>query len=157
MTCFAGPLELQGWNPAEQLYTRLAETVNAQFIIEVGTWKGMSASYLASYLKSRRSGVLLCVDTWLGTLTSWTRRGTSKKFNPSLNLHLKHGYPSVYFSFLSNMVHLNLTEYVVPFPVPSRIAAQFLAEEPRYKADLIHIDAAHEYQDVVSAGQNRNM
>jgi hypothetical protein len=52
-------------------------------------------------------------------------------------------------SFLSNMAHLDLTQYVVPFPVPSTLAATFLAEDARWRADMIHIDAAHEYPDVV--------
>jgi hypothetical protein len=65
----------------------------------VGTWKGLSASYLAGYLKLRRSGVLLCVDTWLGALEFWNRRfsGASKSFDATRNLHLKHGWPTVYF------------------------------------------------------------
>ena len=46
------------------------------------------------------------------------------------------------------MAHLELSQYVVPFPVPSTLAASFLAEDLRWRADLIHIDAAHEYEDV---------
>lgn len=39
-------------------------------------------------------------------------------------------------------------DQVIPFPVPSSLAATFLAEK-KIQADLVHIDAAHEYPDVV--------
>jgi predicted O-methyltransferase YrrM len=52
----------------------------------------------------------------------------------------------VYNTFLSNMVRSGLSTYVVPFPVTSRLAAEFF-EEKAFRADLVHIDAAHEEQD----------
>lgn len=46
------------------------------------------------------------------------------------------------------MVLSNVSDYVVPFPVPSRMAAEILSGH-RVQADIIHIDAAHEYHDVL--------
>ena len=163
-------------------------------VLQVGTWKGLSASHLAGYLKLRRSGVLLCVDTWVGALEFWNRRFSRGSFDPNRNLHWKNGWPTVYYrwagaahgqsyrgrpapaqqlprhpatdppssprpapdplflpppgSFLSNMAHLNLTEYVVPFPVPSTLAATFIGENANWRPDMLHIDAAHEYNDI---------
>jgi hypothetical protein len=64
-------------------------------VLQVGTWKGLSASHLAGYLKLRRSGVLLCVDTWLGALEFWK----SDNDDETHDLHLHHGWPSVYYTW----------------------------------------------------------
>jgi hypothetical protein len=47
------------------------------------------------------------------------------------------------------MAHLNLTQYIVPFPVPSTLAASFLNENTNWRPDMLHIDAAHEYDDIL--------
>ena len=60
----------------------------------------------------------------------------------------RNGFPQVYFKFLSNMVHLGLEQYVIPFPSTSRLAAGLLKHH-NVQADLIHIDATHEYTDVL--------
>jgi hypothetical protein len=59
-----------------------------------------------------------------------------------------NGRPSIYLSFLSNVVHAGVQDRVVPFPIPSRQAARFLAQRG-IQADLIHIDGSHEYEEVV--------
>lgn len=64
------------------------------------------------------------------------------------DMRFRNGYPQIYFNFLSNMVHLGLESFVLPFPSPSRMAAGVLRHH-RVQADLIHIDAAHEYADVL--------
>lgn len=124
---------------------------NAQLIIEVGVWKGSTTLVLAKWLASQGRGVILSVDTWLGALEFWAGRDMEGKntsaINPDFDLRLHNGYPSVYYTFLSNVIHANVTQYVVPFPVPSRVAADFAAGKD-LQADLIHIDAAHEYADV---------
>ena len=58
-----------------------------------------------------------------------------------------HGYPQVYPHFLANVVREKLQKYVIPFPVPSRLAHDFIAELKGARPDLMHIDAAHEYDD----------
>lgn len=57
------------------------------------------------------------------------------------------GYPSVYYTFLSNVVHRGVQPQVIPFPAPSNLAAAFLARRGA-KVDLLHIDASHEYEPV---------
>ena len=139
-------LDLQGWTPGAEVYLDLCKRVKAQTIVEVGVWKGASAAHLAGYLKSRHEGVLFAVDTWTGALEFWDRRFTKGAYDEQRDLQFVHGYPSVYTTFLSNMVRSRLSSYVVPFPVTSRLAAEFF-EEKAFLADLVHIDAAHEEQD----------
>ena len=88
---------------------------------------------------------MLAVDTWLGGEGFWGQgeakggvvynRSTMKKSKVA-NLHLVNGYPSVYYSFLSNMVHLGLQDTVIPFPLPGNMAASFL----RTSKDLAQAD-----------------
>ena len=44
-------------------------------------------------------------------------------------------------------MHAGLQSYVIPFPSPSRMARDFLKQRGA-RAELVHIDAAHEYDDV---------
>lgn len=140
-------IDLQGWSPGPNIYETLAKMAKARMIIEVGVWKGTSASYLAKTLKEQNEGVLFAVDTWLGALEFWNRRITKGEYDPERDLVFKNGYPGVYYQFLSNVVQQKLSQFVVPFPSTSRMASEFFAEL-NATADLIHIDAAHEYDDV---------
>ena len=48
------------------------------------------------------------------------------------------------------MAQRQLTEFVIPFPASSRLAHDFFMLHPTQpRAQLIHIDAAHEYRDVL--------
>jgi predicted O-methyltransferase YrrM len=141
---------LDGWSPPCRFYEDLVRQHAVRFIVEVGVWKGLSAVCLAQALRAKRGGALVAVDTWLGALEFWTRktRGASRlKPDPTRNLYLHHGYPQVYLHFLANIVREKLQQYVIPFPVPSRLAHDFLEELQSARPDLVHIDAAHEYAD----------
>ena len=52
---------------------------------------------------------------------------------------------------MSNVVNSGLEDYVIPLPTPSRMGFQLISEKG-VQPDLIHIDAAHEYEDVVEVG-----
>lgn len=143
------PVDYGGWASAQSIYQKVAASINATFMVEVGTWKGMSASFLAGFLKEKNSGVLVCVDTWLGAPEFWTRRFTDGQHDPHRDMQLVNGYPSVYYSFLSNVVHMNLQKFIVPFPVPSDVASEVFRFK-NLKADLIHVDGSHEYKAVLS-------
>eukprot|EP00899_Mesostigma_viride_P022251 jgi/Mesvir1/320/Mv22729-RA.2 len=99
-------------------------------------------------------GVLLAVDTWLGSLEMWRQcrdrncpdPGTPM-FRGQFDLHWKNGLPQIYHFFLNNVIHASLSDTIVPFPVPSSLAASFMSVKG-FKADLIHIDAGHSYEDV---------
>ena len=85
------PLDLQGWSPGADVYHKymaLADTVTA---IEAGTWKGLSASHLAEWLKGQGRGLLVTVDTWLGSAEPFYWELNSDKKN--LDRHF--GYPTV--------------------------------------------------------------
>ena len=142
--------KIAGWGSVGRpLYNRLiseaAERATARggeaLVIEVGVWMGATTAIFAGALHGR--GKVLAVDTWLGALEMWERDAGDW----SRDLHLRNGYPTVYQDFLSNMVHIGVHHSIIPFPAPSSIAAQF-CQRHRILADLIHLDASHEYAAV---------
>lgn len=109
-------------------------------VYEVGSWKGLSASVMAQDLKNKNiNGKIVCIDTWLGSPEhmQWT-----KVLGQRVN-----GVPQIYNQFVSNMQHLDLQKYVYPFPCASVQAGHFLESNQAF-ADIIYIDAAHQYEAV---------
>jgi predicted O-methyltransferase YrrM len=141
--------QMSGWSPTKEFYADIVSQVKPRLIVEVGVWRGLSLIYLASSLKELTGGgAVIAVDTWLGAPEFWNRKFSSGAKDATRDLRWKHGYPQVYYEFLSNVVKNDLQDTVIPLPVPSRTAAQLL-EEKKISADIIHIDAAHEYDSVV--------
>lgn len=140
------PPDIQGWNGNHTIFHELIEKRDPKIIIEVGTWKGMSAINMGNYVKStNRQAVIYCVDTWLGATEFWTYASNT----PERDLKLKNGYPQIYYQFLSNVVHSNLQNVIIPVPNTSTNAARYFNHN-NIKADLIYIDASHEYEDVLT-------
>lgn len=135
------PEDLQGWHGNDPIFEKLILQVKPKHIIEVGTWKGQSAINMGKIIKKHNLDCkITCVDTWLGS------REFIGETSKERNLMLKNGYPMVYFQFLSNVVHNGLEDIITPFPQTSKIAYRYLSEN-RVKADLIYIDASHDYID----------
>ena len=132
------PLDLQGWNSTAPVFKELVTDVKPLVILEVGSWKGASAIHMAHICKELGLVTkIYCVDTWLGAKEFWTMT------TPERDLMLKHGYPQVYYQFLSNVIHEGVDEMIVPIPATSSVGASLVPQ-----ADLIYIDASHEYEDV---------
>jgi hypothetical protein len=64
-----------------------------------------------------------------------------------LSPKLHHGYPSVYWEFLKNVVVSGHKKRITPFPTTSAIGARVLASLG-VQANLIYIDGSHDYLDV---------
>lgn len=152
------PLDLQGWNGEGQVFEDLVKWTKPELIIEVGTWKGQSSfSMMDTAKKIGLDTKMYCVDTWLGGVEMWhgnmpqTWNGSTyekEKWTDERDLRLKNGYPSIYYQFISNVIHKGYTDRIIPFPQTSTIAWKWFYMK-EIKADLIYIDASHEYNDVV--------
>jgi hypothetical protein len=157
------PLDLQGWAQDETTIPELIMQMQPSLVVEVGSWKGYSANMIASTLKTlpHDSG-LICVDTWLGAREFWSTTEEKEEMwwssmvaNEAFHaerydaLGLKHGYPTVYYQFLANMVHLGHKDIVTPFPQTSTLAGRWLRSHG-VQAELVYVDASHEYDDVLS-------
>jgi predicted O-methyltransferase YrrM len=133
-------LDLQGWvnDGFGHAFSEAVGDNTDPLVIEVGTYKGKSAVMMADILQAR--GKILCIDTWLGAPEFWWDVRDMPKIN---------GYPSIFFTFTKNVKTLGLHNVITPFPISSQQAADVLK---RYKvqADVIYIDASHEYEAVLS-------
>lgn len=142
----AHPRDLQGGKP-NPIMRGAFDAAQPQLIIELGTWKGASACYWASLLRERNTdGAVICVDTWLGGLEH-LRRNTKHMQKWELDPYRKHGYPTLYYQFLANVMHEGLQDYIVPFPNTSAIAARWFAAQA-LTAHIVYVDASHDEEDV---------
>lgn len=131
------------WGSEEDLFDDLICEIKPDLIIEVGSWKGASAVRMGKLLKKRGlHGQIICVDTWLGEIENWTDK-SNQQF-----LKMHRGFPTVFYRFIQNVVANNLQLTIIPLPQTSSIGAKILNHH-NIKADLIYIDANHEYTDVL--------
>ena len=132
----------QGWTTAyypEAVKEFLRSKTHPIVIVEIGTWLGASAIQVADIIRDMgRKDVIICVDTWLGSPEHF------------LGMPKKNGFPQIYTQFLQNIVNHGHTDRVLPLPLPSLQAIDILMPLLRNLggADLIYIDAAHEYLPV---------
>ncbi len=136
------PADLDGWNGNSPAFAKLINKIRPKSIIEIGTWKGQSAINMGRQVKELGLDCkIYCVDTFLGAL-EFLGGG-----DPRFNLMRRHGYPQVYYQFLSNVVHAGLQDTIVPFPNTSLIAARYFKRH-NITANLIYVDGSHDEADV---------
>ncbi|CAF0988806.1 unnamed protein product [Adineta steineri] len=110
-----------------------------QFIVEIGSFTGNSASIMGNVLKKSYSGsFILCIDTWLGDLNMWVNKVVWKHLSVS-----EDGRPTVYYQFLINIIKQNLTEIILPASMTSILGARFL-QTYQFYPQVIYLDSAHE-------------
>jgi predicted O-methyltransferase YrrM len=144
------PQDLQGWNGNSTVFGDLIKITQPKTVIEVGSWKGQSAINMAKHIKANNlDSTIHCVDTWLGAIEFWERLANSAE----RNLLLKNGYPQIYYQFLSNVVHNNMQDVILPFPNTSENGFRYF-KSTNVKAQLIYIDASHEEEDVYKDVRN---
>lgn len=118
------------------------QTILPKRIIEVGSWKGHSANYMAKVcLQYTDNFEIVCIDTFLGSAEHYTHPDHSK------GLPRKNNLTNLLSTFLSNTIQENNTKYITPFPVDSNTGFLVL-KEWGYLADLIYIDGSHDYRSV---------
>lgn len=138
------PEDLQGWAGTDPLLRQAIEAIRPGLVIEVGTWKGQSAVFMAETCRELGlDAALLCIDTWLGSLEHLS----DPRFRPLLAI--RRGRPTLYEQFLANIRARGLQRYVTPLPQTSRTAARFLLVRG-VRADLVYLDASHEEEDVLA-------
>jgi predicted O-methyltransferase YrrM len=127
-------LDLHGWfrEQNQHMLTHFIKTFSPKIIIEVGVWCGKSAAYMAQIMSE--NCILYAVDHFK------VDSEYSLHSDPTVATRAKQ----LYEQFLSNMIHLNLTEKIIPIRMNSLDAAHTL----EVQADLIYIDGSHEEEDV---------
>lgn len=142
------PEDRRGWASSVPLFRMLFEHLKPRHVIEVGTWKGASAIHMAELAKE--IGIpdfeICCVDTWLGSVEHWDDKDSQGQFD---SLNLKNGFPTLYYTFLRNVVSSGHQDVIVPFPIASSAGARFFIRKG-VQVDAVYLDAAHEYEEVAT-------
>ena len=118
------------WFNYPELYRKMVDKFpSGSKFVEIGSWKGMSASYMAVEIANSGKDIdFYCVDTWEGSVEHKNAQIVPKK---------------LYSIFLENMRPLE--KYYKAIRSPSVEAAETFEDK---SLDFIFIDASHEYEDV---------
>lgn len=140
---YAGDQDLQGWNSDHPLLRDTIIRHLPDVIVEVGVWKGRSCIFMGGLVKqSAIEAKIIAVDTWLGSFEHWA----NDKWRPLLGI--EDGRPTLYTTFLRNVVLAQLQDVIVPLPLDSANACE-LFRRLAITAKMIHIDASRDYRSVV--------
>ncbi|QDJ10824.1 Hypothetical protein HVPorG_02546 [Roseomonas mucosa] len=138
--------ELQNRNGYHVAFAREIAARTPRVIIDVGAWTGASTIHMAKHMRSLGlQGAVIAVDTFLGGSEHWNRDRSDRIFE---ELGLRHGWPSLYWQFLSNVVAEGVSNLVLPIPQTS-VNAAIILQRIGVRASIIHIDAAREYEAVL--------
>ena len=138
---------LQGWMDGQNFLQFFDEAIrnagrnNDHLVIEVGSWKGLSTCTMAAHLDALgcTAARVVAIDTWLGSPEHMRMAELGAR---------ELGVPTLYRQFLANVLAKGLHRYVYPFPISSVQGGHFL-EQNGVEADVVYIDAGHEYEAVM--------
>lgn len=119
------------------IFADLFADLKPKTIIEVGSWKGVSACHFARLAGPEAH--IYCVDTWLGG-------DDQMRDNLEYQFPRHRGYPTVYFQFLANVKRNGYHNQITPIPNTSAIGA-ILLKQSGIQADFIWIDGSHDGRD----------
>ena len=139
-------VDLQGWIDYQGFMdffksnvTKQAKELGSLLIIEVGSWKGLSACTMAKFIKEEQiDAKIIAIDTWLGSPEHMRMQELTTR---------RLGVPRLYEQFLSNVYQMGYHDVIYPFPISSVQGGHFL-EENKIVADVIYLDAGHEYEAI---------
>lgn len=129
--------DMRGWNSDHAVFKHIIDEVKPSVICEVGSWKGASAIHMASVSNAK----IYCVDTWLGGIDHWLSS------NEQDDIPRRHGYPQMYFQFLTNVKLSGFSDRIVPVPNTSTSGMKYLHKKG-IVPQFMYIDASHEADDV---------
>lgn len=117
-------------------------------VVEFGSWYGKStvAMALSAQRAGRKGFQVYAVDTWLGSAENWCREdGLNSRAALLLD---ESGRPRFYHKFLRNVHRSGVRNLITPLSMTTQCAAEYLPYIG-VEADLVYIDAAHDFYDVV--------
>ena len=122
----------ENWFTYPNLYTSMVNKFgDGSHFVEVGTWKGMSAAYMAvEMINSNKKIKFDCVDTW-------EYMDIQSDIKKSL-------YGNLYETFLNNIEPVK--DLIKPIKKLSWEAAELYDDN---SLDFVFIDAAHDYESVI--------
>ena len=130
-----GVAKVEGWNSQSPALVEAIKAYQPESIVEVGSWLGASALFMASLTKSP----ILCVDTFLGSNEILWRQGNVS--------NLTADFDSLFRQFCTNITAAGLNAQISPLPMTSSSAAELLSAEG-VQVDMVYIDAGHREREV---------
>jgi cephalosporin hydroxylase len=123
------------------IFRQAIDKAKPGLIIEVGSFVGESAIFMAEYLQAiGRDSAILCVDTFYGGVDHY--KGAPEK----INMHF--GRPDLYYRFVSNVIQRGQQDRIVPLALDSVNAARLL-KTMGIVPQMVYVDASHEAGDVL--------
>jgi hypothetical protein len=129
----------EDWMDYQGLYSEMVNhfTDNSHFV-EIGSWKGRSASYMAVEIYNSRKNIKFdCVDTWCGSVEHLDSNSCY------FQQELINDKDWLYYQFLQNT--RPVCDTIIPIRMTSLDAVSLYENR---SLDFIFIDASHEYEDV---------
>jgi cephalosporin hydroxylase len=127
--------KIQGWNSESPALLYALDQYRPESIVEVGTWLGASAIFMAENSKAE----IIAVDTFLASNEVLWRENIAQ--------NLINEPTKIYDQFCANITYKNLNNRISPLPMTSSSAAElFLAED--VKVDMVYLDAGHREREV---------
>lgn len=121
--------KIQGWFSFPKLYASMVQQFDDATFVEVGTWLGRSAAFMATEITNSKKNIkFFCVDTWQGS--------TEHK-------NMVNGR-DIYQEFLTNIEPVK--NIITPYRMLSHEAAELFNDE---SLDFVFIDASHDYDNVM--------
>jgi cephalosporin hydroxylase len=130
-----GEVKIQGWNSESQALKYAIERTNPETIVEVGTWLGASALFMASLSEAE----IICVDTFLGSNEVLWRENAVNNLVIDFN--------RIYKQFCVNITARQANKKISPLPMTSSSASELFSKE-QVKIDMVYIDAGHREREV---------
>jgi hypothetical protein len=133
------PNPIDGWFLEEEgaWYQEMVASRSEGLVVEIGSWKGRSTSFLAPVLAGRPAR-LVCVDHYSGSSDQW-----DLEYRRALEEEALRGHP-VKSQFEKNMESLGIKYRLLN--CSSNLA---VTQIPDCSADVIFIDASHDRQSVL--------
>ncbi len=141
--------DLQGWGSHHPVFEDMIRRLRPAVAIEVGVWKGAASIHMAQLLEKHDvAGTIISIDTFLGSVEHGDAGSELFGLIPR-----RHGMPLLYDQFLANVVLAGLRHRIVPLPQTATTGALLLRQKG-VQAGFVHIDASHDYDDVLQDARN---
>lgn len=128
-------VKVQGWNSNSVALRHAIEIGQPESIVEVGSWLGASALFMAGLSPAS----IICVDTFLASNeVLWRENNVTDLVN---------NFTQVYEQFCANISHHKLNNRISPLPMTSSSAAELFMKE-QVQIDMVYIDAGHREREV---------
>lgn len=131
--------DMQSWDSCKSpLFAKFIDETKPKNIIEVGSWKGVSACIMAE-LSAPYGSKIHCVDTWLGDVQHVLGKDKLPRD--------QWGYPQLFHQFLVNVKGAGYSERITPYPMCSVDGWRYL-KHLGLRAELIYVDGGHDMETV---------